>query len=105
VKVLPLVAAPDGCSLTPTGLADQWARAAFVRPAVRRVDRTRGRLSVQFEAEVDRVVLAELIATERTCCSFLSIGYDESARVLHVEADHANGDVLDLFASLFSVQR
>jgi len=46
---------------------------------------------VTFSNDVDRNVLGELVATERSCCTFLSIDYDERARRLSILASEAQG--------------
>ncbi len=90
------------CTLSPEGLRGQQSRAALLRGAVERVDRAPRSLEVAFGAGVDRGVLDELIETERGCCSFLAIGYSESAGVLRIGVEDArHADLLDAFAALF----
>jgi hypothetical protein len=102
VRPLPLVVAPDGCSLSPSGLAAQAARAEALRPAVLRAERPAGGLRVAFAPDFDRSAVAALVATERECCSFLAIDYDEDARVLELSSDDARGpEVLDELATFF----
>jgi hypothetical protein len=78
------------CTLSRDGRARQRERFEIVRPAVAGVDRRPTALTVRFGAQVDEGVLAELVATERECCAFLDIAYDE--RVLRI----GSGDPHDL---------
>jgi hypothetical protein len=82
VKPLPLVA-PAGCTLSPDGLAEQRGRAEALRSSVLGVESSVEGFRVRFEAGVESAV-AELVARERECCSFLDLGWDEGARVLSV---------------------
>jgi hypothetical protein len=100
VKPLPLV--PDGCGLTPSGLDVQQARGEALRPSVRSVEHAPGELRVAFGPEVDEDLVAELVATEQSCCSFLEIAYDDG--VLHV-ASPDRRDVVALFAGFFAEGR
>jgi hypothetical protein len=50
-------------------------------------------------------VLAELIATESVCCSFLDLGYDERARVLRVASrDERGREVVATLTGFFSAE-
>jgi hypothetical protein len=101
VKSLPLVT-PAGCTLSVDGLAEQAGRAEMLRPAVVGVERTAGGVRVAFAPDVDRGALATLVATERECCSFLAIDYDENARMLELRSDDARGpQVLGQLAAFF----
>ena len=93
---------PAGCTLTADGMRDQRDRLARVRPAVRSVEQSPGSVRVAFAPDVDAVALRELIETERTCCSFLAIAYDENERVLQIAAeDSRRWDVVAGFARVF----
>lgn len=91
---------PAGCTLTPSGLAAQTHRAAALRGAVERVEEAPGGFRVTFGPGVDRDALAELVATERSCCSFLQIDYDERRRVLSVASE--DRDAVAALGALFS---
>ena len=97
-----VLAAPDGCSLSPGELDAQRGRAGIVRSAVERIERSGRELAVRFSPAVDRAVLAELIATERACCSVLAIDYDEQAHVLRVGAGES--PFLDAFAAFVGAE-
>ena len=100
MKALPL--APAGCSLSPDGLVAQADRAEGFRPAVRSVERSGDGLRIEFAPEVDRDAVGALVATERECCSFLAIDYDESARTLDIRSEDARGpEVLARLAGFF----
>jgi hypothetical protein len=104
MRSLPLVAA-DGCTLSPEGLAAQRARAARLAPAVDEVSGSPDELRVAFGREVDHRVLAELIATESVCCSFLDLGYDERTRVLRVASrDERGREVVATLTGFFSAE-
>ena len=90
--------APDGCALTPTGLDAQRARAAALARSVKNIEHGPGELRVTFSSGVDERVVAQLVATERDCCSFLDVDYADG--VLRVASDE-RADVVDLFAGFF----
>jgi hypothetical protein len=98
MKALPVV--PTGCTLTPSGLDGQKQRAAALQGAVERVEEAPGAFRISFGAGVDRDTVAELVAIERACCSFLTIDYDERGRVLSVVSeDH---DAVATLGTLFT---
>jgi hypothetical protein len=91
------------CTLSVDGLAAQRSRASALRPSVERVERRPASLAVTFGAGVDRRLLDELIATERGCCSFMAIDYDEPARALRIGIDDLrHTDVLDAYTAFFA---
>ncbi len=93
---------PAACTLTEEGMRSQGERFARVRPAVRRVEHKPGALRVVFANDVDAPALRELVETERGCCSFLTIGYDETQRLLEISSgDPARWDVVAGFARVF----
>ena len=94
---------PAGCTLTPAGMRDQRARFERVRPAVRTVEQSPGSVRVAFAPDVDAVALRELMETERECCSFLTIDYDEREHVLRIASDDSRRwDVVAGFAGVFA---
>ena len=105
MKSLPLIV-PDGCTLSPAGLADQAGRAARLLPSVATVTRSEDELRVSFGPGVDRELVDELVATERGCCSFLEVDYDDSARLLRIGANDAQGrEVVGRMAEFFGEGR
>jgi hypothetical protein len=90
MKSLPLIA-PDGCTLSVDGLAEQGGRAARLLPSVTAVKQSEDELRVSFETGVDRALVEEVVETERGCCSFLEIEYDGTARTLRFGAHDAQG--------------
>jgi hypothetical protein len=104
MRALPTVP-PPGCSLTEAELVEQRGRAARLAPTVAEVVRSGDALVVTFSDEVDRRVLGELIATERSCCAFLSIDYDERDRQLSMLASDAQGrEVVSRFDAFFRAE-
>jgi hypothetical protein len=94
---------PPGCSLSPAELADQSGRARRLASGVLDVARVGDTLHVSFGGGVDAGVLRELIVTERACCSFLTIDYDEVGRRLSVAASDEQGrEVVSRFHAFFS---
>ena len=100
MRELPLLPEkPAACSLTADGLLAQLARADRVRPAVVEHERDAAELRLRFDAEVDAAALALLVETERACCSFFRIDYDEGSRrlrfAIEVEDDRSALDALE----------
>ena len=103
MRSLPLIA-PEGCTLSADALAEQLGRASRLAPAVAEVSRSGTGLRVVFAGEVDDELVEELIATERTCCSFLELDYD--GRVLQIESSDPRGpEVMDRLAAYFGEGR
>jgi hypothetical protein len=60
---------------------------------------------VTFADGVDRTLLDELISTERSCCSFLAIEYDERLRRVSVVASDAQGrEVVSRLHAFFAAE-
>ena len=103
MRSLPLIA-PEGCTLSPDALREQFGRASRLAPAVAKVSRSTTGLRVAFGGEVDDALVEELIETERGCCSFLALDY--SGRMLRIESeDPRGGEVMDRLASYFGEGR
>src|SRR4051794_24646897 len=84
-----------GCSLDRPALEAQLARYRALGAHVEHGERRRRELRVRFDAGVDRDLLAETLAVERSCCSFfriavedrsLTVGVEESAQAPALEA-------------------
>ena len=102
---LPLIV-PDGCGLSAEGLADQAGRAKRLLPSVVKVRRSEDELRVSFGPGVDRALVDEVVATERQCCSFLAIEYDEAERLLRIGAQDAEGrEIVGQMAEFFGEAR
>jgi hypothetical protein len=102
VRTLDLIP-PPGCQLSPTQLGEQRERARRLASAVRDVALVSDTLRVTFGDDVDARLLEELIATERSCCSFLAVGYDERTRQLSIGAGDAQGrEVVSRFHAFFA---
>jgi hypothetical protein len=105
MKSLPLIV-PDGCTLSVAELADQQGRAARLHPSVATLTRSEDELRVSFGPDVDRGLVDEMVATEQGCCSFLEVDYDDSARLLRVGANDAQGrEIVGRIAEFFEEGR
>ena len=62
-----LRAASDGCTLSKEDAEGQVARVEQLRPAVRRIERRRGRLAIEFAPDADRALIGRLVELEREC--------------------------------------
>ena len=100
MRALPLLV-PAGCTLSSDGLADQLARAARLGGAV---TREKGGIGVAFGPELDQPLLEEFVRTERGCCSFLDVRFDETVRVLRITSSEPRGrEVVEALAGAFGV--
>jgi hypothetical protein len=70
------------CSLNRAGLEAQRRRYARLAAHVRDRSLGGGTLVVDFAPDVDRAALEEALATERECCPFFRIRFDERSRRL-----------------------
>jgi hypothetical protein len=92
----------SGCTLASDGLDRQRERAKVLSSSVQRVELGRRRLGVHFGSDVDEHLVAELVAVERECCSFFSIGYEADRRMLTLSVDdEARRPALAAFARAF----
>ena len=98
----PLPMAPSGCELNDTQLAEQLARYHRLKPAVLSVDRAGQQAQLRFHARVDTRLLEQALAVERRCCSFLTLNYQPSTRVLTVETAAAHADALAVLLTALS---
>ena len=91
MRELPLLPQkPSGCALTAEALLAQLARADRIRSAIAERERDADELRLRFGAEIDADALTVLVETERECCSFFRIDYDDALRSLRiaVEREH-----------------
>jgi hypothetical protein len=72
------------CSLTEAGLEYQRSRYARLAPHVRDRALVDNSFTVQFAEGFDRATLDDAVATERECCPFFEIRFDEDRRRLTV---------------------
>jgi hypothetical protein len=95
---------PAGCTLTADRLVRQRDRIAVLRPSVRRVERAVGEIRIDLDPSADGETLASWAATERDCCSFLTIELDD--QMLRIASDDPDRQsVLDGFAAVFGGER
>ena len=105
MRELPVIV-HEGCALTADGLAAQAGRAARLTPSIVKVRRAEGELRVFFGPGVDRALVDEMVATERSCCSFLRVEYDEAERLLRFGADDEQGrEIVGQLAGFFGEGR
>ncbi|MBA3347510.1 MAG: hypothetical protein H0T13_03015 [Actinobacteria bacterium] len=105
MRSLPLIV-PQGCTLSPSELAEQAGRAERLRPSISDVRRSEDELHVSFEPDVDRALVEELVATEQVCCSFVEIDYDGAERLLRIGASDGQGrEIVRRLAEFFGEGR
>ncbi len=99
----PLPMAPSGCELDDRQLAQQLARYRDLSASVLAVERNHAMASarVLFAEQVDGELLEQTLSIERDCCSFFTLAYDPSHRVLSIGAEPERSDALSaLLAAL-----
>jgi hypothetical protein len=85
-------ALPMNCRLDEAGLQTQLARYGELSRHVDGVRRWPGLLEVDFRPGVDVELLAEAIATERECCPFFELSYDEAGGQLSITVEDPSHD-------------
>jgi hypothetical protein len=88
------------CSLDDAGLRLQYDRYREAGSEARLVERSRKRLVVDLDKHVDAQLVARMLAVERECCPFFTLGWQPRRRRLSVsvsQAEHA--PALDAIAS------
>ena len=85
------------CALDETSLQAQVARYRRAGRGARPLERTPRRLRVELAADIDSALVREIVAVERECCPFFTIGWEEhSPRHLSISVDRAEDEpVLD----------
>lgn len=83
-KALPVV---EACELDAAGVREQGERYRRASRHAIDVSRSPRLLRARFSPELDEALLAETVAVERGCCSFLSIDYDPEAWTLSIGVD------------------
>jgi hypothetical protein len=86
--------APAGCSLDDEQLAEQTARYRRLSAQVVGVERDGLTARVLFDERLDAKLLERTLAIERGCCSFFTLDYDSSARILLISSDPEHTDGL-----------
>jgi hypothetical protein len=94
----PLPMAPSGCELDDRQLAEQLARYQRLSASVLSVERDGTTARVRFARALDTRLLDETLAIERGCCSFFTLDYNSSTRVLSVgtEPEPERADALSV---------
>ncbi len=92
-----------GCGLDDGSLAVQLDRYQRLGTRAASIAQCGLVLEVCFDADVDLELLQETIAIERECCSFFTLGYDDSVRRLCISVD--GPDRLDALSVLLSALR
>jgi hypothetical protein len=93
---LPMV---SGCALDAPALAAQISRYRQLAQAVTAAEVRGSRLVVELAEETDGALIADTIAVERGCCSFLDVAYDETTRRLSLTAGSAGEPALELITA------
>jgi hypothetical protein len=80
------------CSLDEAGLRLQYDRYRLAGSEARLVERSPQRLVVGLDQHVDAQLVARMLAVERECCPFFTLGWQPSRRRLTVsvsQVEHA----------------
>jgi hypothetical protein len=75
------------CALDEDGLRRQLGRYRMIGRRARVLDRTRRRIEVELDADVDSAIVEEAIAIERECCPFFSLAFASPDRRLTVSVE------------------
>jgi hypothetical protein len=97
--------APADCTLGERHLAEQLDRYRQLSTSVLEVDHDRGAARVRFDPAVDRELLEQTLAIERTCCSFFTLDYDVSACVLSITTEPDRTDALSTLLAVLMPSR
>jgi hypothetical protein len=76
--------APSGCALDDRQLAEQLARYRQLSGSVLDVNRDGNTARIVFSERVETELVQHTLAIERSCCSFFTLDYDTSQRVLTI---------------------
>jgi hypothetical protein len=95
----PLPMALTGCELDDRQLGEQLARYRHLSASVLRAERADLNARIYFDAHVDAHLLEETLAIERGCCSFFTLDYDSSDRVLSISTEPARAGALSVLLS------
>jgi hypothetical protein len=87
----PLPMAPS-CALDETGLRVQYERYRQAGKDARLADRTRRRLVVDLDKQMDPKLVDELVAVERKCCPFFELRWEAKRRRLTVSVSRAEDE-------------
>jgi hypothetical protein len=98
----PLATMPS-CGLDADGRRAQTARYETIARSVTAVRHEPARVLVEFDEQVNRALLQEIIAVERACCPWLYLEFDEAARHLRVTVAEASmRPALDVMSEAFA---
>lgn len=96
---------PPSCTLDAHGLRTQRERYRHAAIGAVLLERSPRRLSVELSAALDSIELEELIVTERGCCPFFEIDWNEPLRRLCFSVcDPRHEPALDAVAQALSLQ-
>jgi len=87
-----LPTAPPSCALDPQGLRTQLERYRESGRGASVVERSARELSVQLRPDVATGLVDELVAVERDCCPFFTIGWDPGERRLSVSVSRRDDE-------------
>jgi hypothetical protein len=90
------------CALDQTGLREQYARYQRLAATVTCVERTPETITVKFDDQLDRDLLAEALAVERECCPFFVFDFgDHDRRLTAGVRQPQQSPALDAIATAF----
>ena len=92
----PLPMAPSGCALDDGQLTEQLAHYHHLSPGVLGVERDGPTARILFGEQVETHLLEQTLAIERGCCSFFTMNYDASRRVLAIATDPDHSHALSV---------
>jgi hypothetical protein len=93
------------CALDEAGLHSQLKRYRQAGRNARLIERTRRRLVVDFDQDVDSGLVGHTVAVERRCCPFFALTWRPDQRRLTVAvADAAHEPALDAIAFALNIQ-
>jgi hypothetical protein len=100
----PLPIAPS-CGLDEAGLRMQLERYRTVGAGARRIDRDRRCLVVDLDQRVNEQLVDELLAIERECCPFFTLGWEPERRRLTVAVSQGEHEpALDAIAFALGIE-
>jgi hypothetical protein len=92
------------CTLDHNELSAQLDRYRQLGATVARIERHANHAHVLFSRAVDRRLLKDTIRIEQECCSFFTLGYDPSTRMLLIGVDSEHENALSVLLTALTPQ-